>query len=142
MKINSLTFGEIEVDEKTIYTFEEGIPGLRGITRYSVIESDELMPFRWLQACDAPFLSMMMLDPLLIEPTYEMPLTREHVPLLGAFEPEDISIMVLVVVPKNPKQMTANLLAPLVFNSKTLKGAQVVIDGTREMLRVKVIKDE
>ncbi len=139
IKINSLTFGEIEIDESTVYTFKDGIPGLSAIKRYAIVESDDLAPFSWLQSCEEPFLSIMMLDPALIDPTYKVRLADEHVSLIGEFNPEEIGVRVLVVVPKDPSKMTANLLAPIILNPKTLKGAQIVVEGTRDMLRVKVI---
>ena len=37
--------------------------------------------------------------------------------------------------------MTANLLAPLIFNFHTRKALQIVVEGTPDMLRVRVIKD-
>ena len=141
LKINSVTFGDLEIDENTIYTFEDGIPGLRGIHKYAIFESEGLEPFRWLQACESPFLSMMMIDPVLIDTSYHVSLSQEHRSLLGDYEPDDLTAMALVVVPKDPKLMTANLLAPIVFNSRSRKGAQIVIEGTKEMLRVRVIKD-
>ena len=138
-KINSLTFGEIEIDDSTVYTFDGGIPGLSTIKRYAIVESEELAPFSWLQSCESPFISMMMLDPTLIDPTYKVRLNNEHEALIGQFTPDDVGVRVLVVVPQDPSQMTANLLAPIILNPKTLKGAQIVVEGTREMLRVKVI---
>ena len=141
MKFQSLTFGDIEIADDTVYTFKEGIPGLRSITQYTIIESDETAPFNWLQACESPYLSLMMLDPVLIDPEYNVPLNPEYSRVLGEFTPDDIAIRVLIVVPEDPKNMTANMLAPILFNTRTRKGAQVVVEGTRDLLRVKVIKN-
>lgn len=139
MKIQSLTFGEIEIKDNTIYTFDEGIPGLGEITQFAIVDSEEMAPFAWLQACEEPFLSLMMLDPVLIKPDYSVRFNDEHTQLLGTFSDEDIAVRVLVVVPKNPEDMTANLLAPIVLNHKLRKGAQIVVDGHRDLLRCKVI---
>ena len=141
IKIPSLTFGEIEIDEETIYTFKDGVPGLKGIHKYCIVESDELAPFKWLQACEEPFLSMMMLDPTLIDPEYDFTLSDEYNQVLDIEETDELTAMVFIVVPQDPKKMTANLLAPVVFNARSKRGVQVVIEGTQEMLRVKVIKN-
>ena len=141
IKVNSVTFGEMEFEEKDCFVFEKGIPGLLGIKRYVVIDNPEMAPFKWLQACESPFLSLMTLDPLLLNPNYKVTLTYEHDKYLGGHDLADMQIMSLVVVPDDPRQMTANLLAPIVLNTKTHMGAQIVIDGTKDLLRVKVIKD-
>jgi len=145
LKIPSVTFGEVEIDPKDIYSFSDGIPGLKGINQWYIIDRAELAPFKWLQSCQSPYLSLMMLDPVFIEPNYNLNLAREYANALGVenFD-EDIKqliVQALIVVPKDPKEMTANLLAPLVFNPKTRKGMQVVVEGNRNLLRVKVIRD-
>jgi len=140
--IPSLTFGDIEIDERTIYTFPKGIPGLRDIKRYAIVESEDMAPFRWLLACDAPYLSLMLIDPKLLDPAYEVQVTREHLQLIGEGSVDELFLMSLVVTPKDPRQMTANLLAPLLFNAKTRQAMQVVLEGAHdELLRVKVLKD-
>ena len=139
--IPSVTFGEIEIDEAKIYTFDGGIPGLRNISRYAIIESEELAPFKWLQACESPYLSLMTLDPNLIDPNYKVTLHEEHYKHLDSREDKDVFLLSIIVVPEDPQQMTANMLAPLVLNHATRKGLQVVIDGNKNLLRVKVIQD-
>lgn len=139
----------MEIDPDKIYTFHEGIPGLKGITKYFLVESDDLAPFKWLQACEPtrnakegePYLSLMMLDPIFIDPKYHVNLPKEHAESLKVEDSKDLFIQALIVVPKNPKDMTANLLAPLVFNRSSRLGMQIVIEGNRNLLRVKVIKE-
>ncbi len=141
MNIPSVIFGDIEIDEQTIYSFENGIPGLRGMKRYAIVESEEMAPFRWLQSCDPPYLSLMIIDPMTIDADYHVPVNREHMEQVGKGEAEDYFAMALVVVPEDPKQMTANLLAPLLFNLKTRKAMQIVLEGANDsLLRVNVLK--
>jgi len=145
LKIPSVTFGEVEIDPKEIYTFQDGIPGLKGLNQYFIIDRPDLAPFKWAQSCQSPYLSLMMLDPVFVEPSFNLSLAREYALALGVvnFEEEvkDLIVQSLVVVPKDPKEMTANLLAPLVFNPRTHKGMQVVVEGNRNLLRVKVIRE-
>jgi len=145
LKIPSVTFGEVEIDPNLTYTFSEGIPGLKGIDQWFIIDRPDLAPFKWLQSCQSPYLSLMMLDPVFVDPSYNLSLAREYAEALGVVDMvEDVKqliVQALIVVPKDPKEMTANLLAPLVFNPKTRKGMQVVVEGNRNLLRVKVIRD-
>lgn len=141
LKIPSITFGDIEIAETTIYTFDRGIPGLRGINRYTIIEAEETDPVKWLQACDKPYISLMMLEPAMIDPDYQIQLNDEHMKGLGNGPLEAVHMYVLVVIPDNARDMTANLLAPIVINHETRKGLQVVVEGSPELLRVKVFKD-
>lgn len=139
--IPSLTFGDIEIAEEDIYNFPKPIPGLSGITKYAIVDMEDAGPFQWLQACESPYISMMMIEPTLINGDYTVNLADQHLRCLGSFETDNLFFRSLVVVPEDPKQMTANLLAPLAFNPDTRNALQVVVEGTPEMLRVKVLKD-
>lgn len=139
--IPSLTFGDLEIADDSVYEFPKPIPGLSGIHKYAIVEMEDAAPFQWLQSCESPYISMMMIDPSLIDNDYSVNLADQHLRSLGSFESETVFYRSLVVVPEDPKQMTANLLAPLAFNPDTRKALQVVVEGTPEMLRVKVLKD-
>ena len=140
-KIPSVTFGEVEIDESQLFEFPVGIPGLSGITQYFIIDQPDLAPFKWLQACQPNYLSLMMLDPVLIDNDYGVAFKDEYRKIIGDCDDSELLLNAIIVVPEDPKQMTANLLAPLLFNAKTRKGMQIVVEGHRNNLRVKVIKD-
>ncbi|PIE90586.1 MAG: flagellar assembly protein FliW [Acidobacteria bacterium] len=138
--IPSIVFGEIEVDEHLIYTFEQGIPGIRGVNKFLILDMEDNPSFKWLQACEPPYLTMMMVDPIIIDEKYQVLLDDGQMNDLDLEDPNDAFYMALVVIPEQPKDMTANLLAPVVFNFKAMKGMQVMINGSPDLLKVKVFK--
>ena len=141
IKVPSITFGDIEIDDHKVYQFDKGIPGLRGIHKYAIVEAEDTEPVKWLQALQPPYITLMMLDPAIVDSDYSVNLTDEHLKILGNPTMQEVFLMVLIVVPEDAHNMTANLLAPLVFNLAARKALQVVVEGSPEMLRVKVIKD-
>lgn len=48
---------------------------------------------------------------------------------LGEITEENIVILLLLTVPQDATQMTANLKAPIIINADTRKGAQVVVEN-------------
>jgi flagellar assembly factor FliW len=46
---------------------------------------------------------------------------------LGELIPEETIVLVTVTVPHDIKKMTVNLMAPVIINAKTRKGAQVIL---------------
>jgi len=141
LTIPSIVFGDIEVDESKIYVFEKGIPGIRNVKRFHILDMEDTPHFKWLQACDPPYLTMMMVDPILIDDQYTVSLEDSQMKELGLEDPSDAFYMAFVVIPQNPREMTANLLAPVVFNYKDLKGMQVMVNGTPDLLKIRVFKD-
>jgi flagellar assembly factor FliW len=84
---------------------------------------------------------MMMVDPQIIDETYTVQIDDAHMALLALTNPEDAFYMAFVVIPEDAKKMTANLLAPIVFNYRNMKGLQVMINGSPDLLKVRVFQD-
>ncbi|MCB1051202.1 MAG: flagellar assembly protein FliW [Acidobacteria bacterium] len=141
MQIQSLTFGAIEIQDETIYTFPRGIPGLNKITRYALVDVEDSGPYKWLQACEPPYLSLTLLDPHVLVPDYQVVVGPEHREILQMQTGEMPIALCIVVIPKNPKDMTANLLAPILLNPAKRIGAQAIVNGSPDWLRVRVLQE-
>jgi flagellar assembly factor FliW len=126
MKIKTTRFGEIEVDQGKVIHFPEGIIGFQEVKNYLLIGKKERMVM-WLQAVDKPEIAFIVVNPFLFEPTYDPKLSRQDLEFLKITDVVDINILSIVVVPKNPQEMTANLLGPIVVNTKGKLGRQVIL---------------
>jgi len=126
MKLKTSRFGEIDIENDRIITFPDGIIGFRELKKFALIakKSQALM---WLQSVDDPQIAFVVSDPFSFDVTYDPILSaedREHLELEDA---TDARYLVIVVVPPNPKEMTANMLGPIVVNAKKKIGRQVIL---------------
>jgi len=126
MKIKTTRFGEIEVDQEKMICFPEGIIGFNDIKQYLLIGKKERMVM-WLQAIDRPEIAFIVVNPFLFEPDYDPKVSAQDLEFLKVEDIRDINILSIVVVPKNPADMTANLLGPLVVNTRDRVGRQVIL---------------
>lgn len=126
MRIKTTRFGEIEVMPEKVIHFPEGIIGFREVKDYILIGKKERMVM-WLQSVDRPETAFIVVNPFLFEPTYDPKLAGTDLEFLKVNDVQDINILTIVVVPKNPQEMTANLLGPLVINTKERLGRQVIL---------------
>jgi flagellar assembly factor FliW len=132
MKLQTKYFGEIEVVGDKVITFPHGIIAFEDKKKYVLIDSeDEKLPISWLQSIDDPNLAFVVMDPFVFKKDYEFDIPQDAITELGIKEPEDVHILVILVIPENIRKMTANLLAPLVININTKQGKQVILDDTR-----------
>ena len=71
---------------------------------------------------------MPVMDPHIVRPDYN-PMVEDDLLLpLGELTPEDTIVLVTVTVPRGEiEKMTVNLMAPVIINAKTRKGAQVIL---------------
>ncbi|MBU1863481.1 MAG: flagellar assembly protein FliW [Candidatus Omnitrophica bacterium] len=126
MKITTTRFGEIEVtDEKVLY-FPEGIIGFHSIKRFVLLGKESRLVM-WLQAVDNPKVAFIVVNPFLFETDYDPKLTQEEYDFLKVKDSNDLHILAIVVVPEDPEKMTANLLGPIVINTKEKLGKQVIL---------------
>jgi len=124
--------------DSILLTFPQGLLGFSDLTTFHLFEPKGGYPLKFLQAADKPEISFVCMDVAAIKIDYEVTLGDADANLLGLERQEDAMVLALVVVPENPRGMTANLAGPLVINVKTQVGVQVVLDASKFPLQYPV----
>lgn len=131
-KVNTLRFGEIEIDEEKIVHFEDGIPAFEEEHEFVIIPYDDESPYVFLQSLATPDLAFLMTMPFVFFPEYEFELDDESQAKLGIQEQEEMLIYSLLTIPGGKvSDMTANLMAPVVINTTNMQARQIVLDKSR-----------
>lgn len=142
MQVKTTRFGEVEIEESKIITFEDGIPGFLEERQFVIMPYGEDSPFSFLQSATEDYLAFLMTDPFLFFQDYEFYLDEENMKALEVESNEDIAIFSMITVPvDNVKAMTANLVAPVVINIKTRKAKQIVLEKTKYTTKHPVFSD-
>ena len=131
MKAATRLFGEIEIDESKIITFEDGIIGFPDMKKFTLIfdEEKEGRPsISWLQSMDEPEIAFPVMDPLFVCETYNPSVEEELLKNLGTMKEDNIYVLVTVTVPQNIKELAVNLKAPIVINTDTRKASQIIVE--------------
>lgn len=125
-------------DDPILLTFPDGLVGFPEATTYRLFEPAGGYPLKFLQAVDMPELSFVCMDAAAVKMDYEVPLAPKDAEALGLQKTEDALVLALMVVPEDPRLMTANLAAPLVINGSSRVGRQVLLDSARFPLQYAV----
>ena len=131
MKAATRLFGEIEIDESKIITFEDGIIGFPDMKKFPLIfdEEKEGRPsISWLQSMDEPEIAFPVMDPLFVCETYNPSVEEELLKNLGTIKEDNLYVLVTVTVPQNIKELAVNLKAPIVINTDTRKASQIIVE--------------
>ena len=131
MKAATRLFGEIEIDESKIITFEDGIIGFPDMKNFTLIfdEEKEGRPsISWLQSMDEPEIAFPVMDPLFVCETYNPSVEDELLKNLGTIKEDNLYVLVTVTVPQNIKELAVNLKAPIVINTDTRKASQIIVE--------------
>lgn len=142
MKIATRHFGEIEVNEKDILFFPEGVIGFEANERYALISIPEEEPFQWLQCIDDPQLSFIVVDPLFFYPGYDFDVGDDTIELIDIDDPKDLHLFVIATIQNEFMKMTANLLAPILLNTTNNKARQLVLAASKYTTRHRIFADQ
>jgi len=141
LEIISQQLGALAYGEKDLLAFPDGILGFAQWQDYLLVDQDDVAPLRWLQPVGEPAVTFTVLDPYLFVPDYRICLGDEDRAALDLVEGDEPAVLVLVTIPEDPSQMTANLLGPLVINPRTSKGRQLVMHDSGYPIRHPLIAD-
>lgn len=133
MRIKTRVFGEVEIEDAKIITFENGIVGFPDMKRFALVHDEEKgvgAGIRYLQSIEEPEFAMPVMDPLQIVPDYNPEIEDELLNPLGTITPENLLVLVTVSVPKNITQISINLQAPIIINADERKAAQIIVEGS------------
>lgn len=135
MKIESPVLGTVEVAEKSIIEFPQGLAGLGSCRRFAIVHNVEgAEGLFMLQSLDEPAFLLSVTGPENLGVNYEFSLSDEEVALLQLKKAEDAVVAVILrkageeTLTPGMVGMTANFMGPLVVNLESRKGVQKVIN--------------
>ena len=136
--IQTSRFGEIEVSSGSVLHMSNGMLGFEQCKRYVLLEDQPGTPLKWLQSLDDPDLAFIVVNPLEFVPDYGIELCDDDADSLGIASPDEAVVLTTVTVDEDSREVTTNLLGPIVINSSSLDAKQVVLQderyGTRHLI--------
>ena len=131
MKLNTVRFGEIEIEEDRIFNFAMPIIGFDMLHKFIILDPNKETLFKWLQSVEDPTLAFPVISVSALDLDYTIDLPDNVVEVLNITNVESLLVMNITSIPQdNPKGTTINLLAPLIFNLDNQTAAQVVLSGS------------
>jgi flagellar assembly factor FliW len=142
MKVKTTRFGEVEVSQNVLFELVGPILGYEGEKEFVLIEHKANSSFKWLQSLKTPDLAFAITIPGLfgIDYTFELPDSVQEDLDIESID-ELLALNIVLIPHENPRASTVNLLAPLIFNTRTKKGAQVILVGTNFKVQHPLIND-
>ena len=120
--IQTNQFGELEVEQRHIFIFGEGVLGFEHLREFVLINEEETAPFRWLISLEEPNIGFPLLSPWHIDLSYkpgkDIDLNKQVV-------------MVIITLENENGKMTANMKAPIVFDVEKQLGKQIILTSDK-----------
>lgn len=142
MKIKTKFFGEIDIDNKKVINFENGLPGFEYLKDFLFMtDEDEESHFCWLQSIEDIDIVFTLFDIFKFLPDYNPSVDTKSLDKLGDSKEEDLLIYCIANIPSNIKDMTINLKAPIVININNNKADQVICNNEEYPIKYYVYKE-
>jgi flagellar assembly factor FliW len=138
MEVKTTRFGVINIPDDRVITFPKGLLGFGTQRNYCLLEPGNDSAFFWLQSIEEPSLAFVVTDPSLFFTDYSVPIKSEQMADLKLAKLEDAQVF--VIVNKVDETLTGNLQGPLVINTITREGEQVVLADRRWTTRHTLVK--
>ncbi len=141
IRVVTKPFGEIEIEEKQIVEFPEGVFGFDNVNKFVILDSHENSPFKWLQAWDEPELAFVIIRPQDFLVEYELVISQNDIEYVGAESVDELLVFAIVRIPKNPSDMTANLQGPIIINPNNNTGKQAISLSEKYGVRHRILDE-
>lgn len=141
MKLKSKPFGEIDIEDRQIIEFPEGLLGFQEYQKFALIEEKEDSPFKWLQSMEEESLAFVVMQPELFTRNYKPILSEEEIQEIGIPSIDSAILFTIISIPHdNPNGMTANLQGPILINGEKRIAKQFISKNESHNVRSKILE--
>lgn len=146
MHIETTRFGALDVEERKVITFPDGMPGFEEHRLFTLVPHHTAgggkgSPFVWLQSLEDGGLAFLAMEPHQAFPDYAPRVPRAELESLALTEEAARPrLYSLLTIPQgDPGGITANLLAPVVVNARARVAKQIVLNTDQYGLRHRLL---
>jgi len=108
--------------------FPAGLPGFEEHKQFIFESRAEMRPFLWLRSVDDPEMALPIISCLLLKKQVLLHISKEELSLIGSPAEADIAPYYILRVDPKEGTITANTKAPVIINTKSMQGRQVILE--------------
>ncbi|MFH1278945.1 MAG: flagellar assembly protein FliW [Candidatus Eisenbacteria bacterium] len=131
--------GPVDAAEGRRLEFDRGIFGFEDVDAFILRPLRDGSPLRVLRAAEGAEPVFAVIDPFILDPEYRFVLGGEDRMALEWTGETDLTVMVVVGIPADPNDMTANMKGPIVIHPAKGLGRQVILLGEEYPARLRVM---
>ncbi len=129
MIIDTDRFGSFDTKDNKMIEFPVGIPGFEELRNFIILEIAQTKPIYWLQSTENKYIALPVILTFEVLDDYYIDIRENELEDLFVESQNDLLVMNVVVIPEQAEDMTVNLAAPIVINTKRGIGKQIIVDA-------------
>lgn len=138
MIIRTTNFGNLDIEEDMIITFDEGLPGFEDEHEFVILnnwDTEDPVGFMWLQSTQNEDLALVVSIPFLLRSDYEFEIPEDVCQKMDLREPSQVGVYTVCKIENTVENMTFNLTSPIIVNAENRKAIQLTLDDNRYRIR-------
>ncbi len=129
--VNSTRFGNLKIQESELINFPEGILGFETETNFCIVDPDDSTLIMWLQSTSTPNVCFPIIEPNFFTENSNFQLPKSDLASLELSSEGNKEVYNILTIPSEASNISANMKAPIVVNTKTLKAKQIVLQDNK-----------
>jgi flagellar assembly factor FliW len=128
VEIDTTRFGKIIINESELIEMRGAILGFEKLKRFVLLTVEGNMPFWWLQSVEDQAIAFVVINPRIVKPDFDPPISRGDFESLNIQEMEEVALLSITTIRSDPFRATTNLRAPILINTSNRCAKQVIIE--------------
>lgn len=142
MLIKTKFFGDVEIEQKDIIVFEDGLPGFKELYKFVLLPIEGNTLLYYMQSVEQTGICFVVINPFTLVEDYQVDISEETVSKLKIEKEEDVSLYTILTISENIKEITANLVAPIIINNTNNKAFQEILNDERYSTKYMLYRGE
>ena len=131
MQIETTRFGTLDIDAQKVIGFPQGLIGFPEEKSFVMINHRGVESLAWLQSTRTPAIALPVVGVQAFAPTYPDVSLEEAAKDAGLEGSPDDMAALAVLCATEGAPVTVNLVAPIIIDAASWRGAQVILEGTK-----------
>ena len=139
MELITPQLGVIKYQKKEIILFPEGLYGFNHLGEFLLVRREKDTLFSYLQSITDVNITFIVIPPKEIVKDYNLILAKTDMEKIQVKSETDFQYYVIITIPKNIEEISANLLGPVVINTHLNIGAQFISQNVEYSTKYKIL---
>lgn len=136
MRIETKFSGELEIEDRDIINFKQGIPGLEKNKKFIILDVEGKEDLKFLQSIEDKNICLLIINPWSLFKEYEIELSDSERIELEINTPEETTVFNVITIRED--KITVNLVAPIIVNVIKKHAKQIILSNTKYNIRQEI----
>jgi len=134
----TVQFGELNYRSEDVIQLPDGLVGMPGLRNWLILDMGDDVPLKWFQSLDRGDFGFPVTLPRFYRDDYAPVVSADVRSRLRCSAEDDLTTLIITTIHPGGEKLTGNLMAPLVVDRATGRGAQLTLDDARYGMRQEI----